>query len=848
MADKCRLSVLLLATFLAGECALARSSSNQHHGLMIECGPTPDIPTNITAYHTTGTRSRSRHLVGFYTKGTQLQCHSQLQLRGQSYLRVISDVFGQDCGAELTTKGTYRVTVHLKFREREGELVTILTCTFGSDVDTTRTNHTQPEENDLLESEFHLSKNIFRKKRSSKDRNRKAMPPDRKTRKSKVSKMQHKEDISHDVSAMTSSPSVLQLNVIDKDGNMTTVVFPGKQVALELHTSHHTPFGIPVVRECRVTNPLEDKYIDTLLPFSAVIMEGGCGIGDLLPKGSSFAKGKQGYTTPHFSVPSGWTLQTALIFSCDVIICADVKQCQQTCPVPKKKVNMPELYDVTVKLESQVVTSCPPIDDTVKANDVTWSDLLLPECLPEGHRLRKLIVPPERDQNFTASVAESDVKTQITPTSSSSWLAGNFHYVIIIGVLALLIVVFMFATFCKMVAMEKHVERNHKVTATDQRERTASESQHDQMTQTPRPLPRVPPGRSQTPSRQSRQGGDGAPTTSVVHADGDLVVRPMAGGTPYLGYDNLNESFNASTIPHARAFAQTRPKPYDIPPSHDRQREVRNPSVEIALSPDFAPIPNEHTPLHSSFRRHSGEPSTPPERPVRQDSPRRSSEVKSFQTTVDEKNSERHTTIIEIKTPNKPDVIEPASHAWKGHQRLGSFTGNGSINPQERGVVLGVNSLRRHMDRDHQHPPMAAQLRDRDQHHQPMAGQPRDHHHQPMTAQPRDRDQHHQPMTAQPRDRDQHHQPMTAQPRDRRPISAQHCDPIGTQIFYNTPAPCSEDSTLKELFRSPSQEEGGVPEKGGFAGIRTSPRSGSRKGVMPVSPIAVNTVEETTRL
>lgn len=66
-----------------------------------------------------------------------------------------------------------------------------------------------------------------------------------------------------------------------------------------------------------------------ILPWLHSLLFFSCGIGDLLPKGSSFAKGKQGYTTPHFSVPSGWTLQTALIFSCDVIICADVKQCQQ---------------------------------------------------------------------------------------------------------------------------------------------------------------------------------------------------------------------------------------------------------------------------------------------------------------------------------------------------------------------------------------------------------------------------------------------------------------------------------------------------------------------------------------
>jgi hypothetical protein len=45
-----------------------------------------------------------------------------------------------------------------------------------------------------------------------------------------------------DVIPATSPPAVLQLNVIDGDGSMTSVIYPGKLVALELHTSHDSQF------------------------------------------------------------------------------------------------------------------------------------------------------------------------------------------------------------------------------------------------------------------------------------------------------------------------------------------------------------------------------------------------------------------------------------------------------------------------------------------------------------------------------------------------------------------------------------------------------------------------------
>lgn len=363
----------------------------------------------------------------------------------------------------------------------------------------------------------------------------------------------------------------------------------------------------------------------------------------------------------------------------------------------------------------------------------------------------------EPDQNFTAVFLGNDVTKH---SSSSSWLAGHLHYVIIIGVLVLLIVVFMFATFCKMVAMQRQVERNIKMAPTEPRERTASEH-HDQTTQTPRPLPRIPNGRAQTVNRLSRQGGDGAPTTVVHVADGP-GSRPRS-GTESPPFDNVDDPAHASTVPPARSSVRTRPKPYDIPPSHDRQMEIRS-SVD--------PVS--------------------PRGPFLIESSQRSSEVKNFQTstTVEEKNSERHTTVIEIKNPGNRQDSNEGSVVWKAHDHLGSFTGSNtnseSITP-ERGVVLGVNSLRRHLDREHQ--------------------------------------------------------TVAAQARDRRPISAQHQETITAQVYYNTPAPCSEDSTLKDQFRPPSRD-GGIPEHTALAGIRTSTRD-SRKGLTPVS---INMAEETTRL
>lgn len=366
----------------------------------------------------------------------------------------------------------------------------------------------------------------------------------------------------------------------------------------------------------------------------------------------------------------------------------------------------------------------------------------------------------EPDRNFTAeALPENDVSKS---SSSSSWLAGHLHYVIIIVLLALLIVVFMFATFCKMVAVQRQVEHSNKTAASEQRERTTTE-QHDQTTQTPRPLPRIPNGRAQTAHRLSRQGGDGAPTTVVHHDDGGPGSRPLSGAAESPPFDDIHDPPHPPTVPHAaKSSGRPRPKPYDVPPSHDRQ-------VDMASSVE--PV----SPLG----------------PFMVESSLRSSEVKSFQTstTVEEKNSERHTTIIEIKKPCKQDSSEPGV-LWKPHDHLGSFTGSnsnsGSSTP-ERGVVLGVNSLRRHLDREHQ--------------------------------------------------------PISAQARDRRPISAQHHETMAAQVYYNTPAPCSEDSAPKDQFKLPSRD-GRIPEHTPLAGIRTSTR-GSRKGV---TPVAVNMAEETTRL
>ena len=77
-------------------------------------------------------------------------------------------------------------------------------------------------------------------------------------------KEHNKEDLSLDVITMTSAPSVLQLNVIDRDGSMTTFVYPGKQVALELHTAHHSKYIYSTVTyNVAILSIVSYKYRDT---------------------------------------------------------------------------------------------------------------------------------------------------------------------------------------------------------------------------------------------------------------------------------------------------------------------------------------------------------------------------------------------------------------------------------------------------------------------------------------------------------------------------------------------------------------------------------------------------------
>ncbi|XP_076469936.1 uncharacterized protein LOC143300237 [Babylonia areolata] len=675
------------------------------------------------------------------------------------------------------------------------------------------------------------------------------------------------------ITDMTSSPpSVLQLNAVEVGGGMAGVVFPGKQLALELRTDHQSYVGTPVVTSCKVTNPLDPNsggYNVATPPFSATLLHHGCGQGGLLPKSSRFTKSRQGFTTPYFPVPADWTHQTALIFSCDVTLCSDVMRCQQTCPPLRRKSISPGLHDYTVLLESQVVMSCPSVDDVSRAGDVRWDQSLLPECLPEGHSLHRPLQPAgggggvmiEPEHNITAGAAAgSDVNKDPSPSSSPSWLAGHLHYVIIMAILALLLFIFMAATFCKMAAMRRHVRREARKArgggvgqgqgqgeAPHRGERAESgeqqQQQQDQTTQTPRPLPRTPTARghnnnnnnnsnSNPTNRHSRQGGDGASLTVLHQDDGHVLPSsspssrpPSLGGVPpFPVFDNRRDSLpSPPPVPQQRSSTTStsssgkpRPQPYDIPPSHDQQQREFRTSV-------------------SSEPAQGGPPYV-----VESSQQRCSSKVKSFQssTRVEEKNSERLTTIIQIQTPaGQRDSLDSVvggggGVAWSGGaDHLATFTGGGGGGSSsatknntnsagggtlERGVVLGVNSLRRHLERENQQVP--SQPRDR----RPITA----HHHH-----------HHEHLPAA-HDHDHDHHP--------------HPHPLPPHLFYSTPAPCSEDSSLKELMLSSSPDGGmAAPQPPTTTtttttGIRTSPHRGSRKG--GATPVVINTVEETTRL
>nr|KAG5713083.1 hypothetical protein BaRGS_021877 [Batillaria attramentaria] len=188
------------------------------------------------------------------------------------------------------------------------------------------------------------------------------------------------------------------------------------------------------------------------------------------------------------------------------------------------------------------------------------------------------------------------------------------------------------------------------------------------------------------------------------------------------------------------------------------------------------------TPPRESVTAQMGTPHVPsPSTPPIFDLSNRLSGVRSFQTTttVEETNSERHISIIEVKSPSKPprDWTTTTTQQQHEHNPLGTFTGGnpfgsggGNTLERERGVVLGVNSLRRHhLDREQQQ-----------QQHQ-VLGSPR---------------------------------------------------------YFNTPAPCSEDSTPKrtdqqpvwpEITTRPAILEHKRLHQHEQAGIRTAPHCGVRQ-------------------
>ncbi|KAK7505705.1 hypothetical protein BaRGS_00002976, partial [Batillaria attramentaria] len=136
----------------------------------------------------------------------------------------------------------------------------------------------------------------------------------------------------------TAAPSVLQLNVIDEDGGLTAVVFPGKPVGLEVHSARNSV----VWGMCS----------QPLLAF---------GEADKDTQFRSLQSVLRGLNRGRSSFP--------------------------TCPPSDDKKMSKGTYDITVTLQSQVVTSCPSSEDIKGVGSEQWSAALLPECFPGGHPL-----------------------------------------------------------------------------------------------------------------------------------------------------------------------------------------------------------------------------------------------------------------------------------------------------------------------------------------------------------------------------------------------------------------------------------------------------------------------------
>ena len=52
------------------------------------------------------------------------------------------------------------------------------------------------------------------------------------------------------------------------------------------------------------------------------------------------------------------------------------------------------------------MTSCPSVDGAQEPGDLDWSQSLLPECLPRGHRLEQPLLPlGERSHQLLKSIS-----------------------------------------------------------------------------------------------------------------------------------------------------------------------------------------------------------------------------------------------------------------------------------------------------------------------------------------------------------------------------------------------------------------------------------------------------------
>ncbi|XP_076449404.1 uncharacterized protein LOC143285855 [Babylonia areolata] len=525
-----------------------------------------------------------------------------------------------------------------------------------------------------------------------------------------------------------SHPVALQLNLVNPDGNMTEVVYPGKLVALELMAAHgHGQLGVPVVTKCSVSNPFLER-VDT--PFSHTILTQGCGQGDVLPTYSRFWRSERGYTTPFFPLPPSWTREEAfLLFACDVIICHDVSRCQQPCPPlsPSSRggnvTHSTDLgpHDVIVRMESQVVTSCPQPapggggggDDALRENDAGDAARALgrtvhsADCFYGGdHRSH------DDSGNVTAQGASGwdAVDLPPNPLPVTLWPTSHFHIILVITIIGMAIIVFMLATFCKLAALQRQVEScGTRMRA----EMVITLQDHkNQETQTPPGRQTQAPG--QNPSHGTRTaaahysrgngGGGGGGKESVTLVDvGDstescpltaksmaeescpLTAKSMAEESCPLTAKSIAEESSAlpaSSSPteadNNRLFFQPRSRAYDVPPSHH-------------------PIHRSEKKVTSSMGSVSAERLSPLANPRRsQPKAERSSPESSA---GENDHSQKHTTVVESRhsprtstTPSRPvqeDDQKKRQHPTQFSATMDTHNSNGMENRRVNGVVCG---------------------------------------------------------------------------------------------------------------------------------------------------------------